>query len=125
MAALFRGEHLKHHLDGKVFRSVSNSENGEVGPETLFYYHQRGALVWAEYRGGSVVQGQLLAQMDGEGCLDMRYHHLNQNGEFMLGQCRSVPSVLPDGRLRFTETWQWLSGNGSAGTSVIEELVAQ
>ena len=29
---------------------------------------------------------------------------------------------LPDGRLRFKESWQWLSGDRSAGTSEIEEV---
>ena len=52
----------------------------------------------------------------------MRYHHLNAAGQFMLGQCLSTPECLPDGRLRFKESWQWLSGDRSAGTSEIEEV---
>lgn len=111
-----------YDLDGRVFRSLSNTDNGEVGAETIFRYSQRGEVVAAVYSGGAIVAGQLLARMLPDGTLDMRYHHLNRDGEFMLGRCRSVPEDLPDGRLRYHESWQWLSGDGSSGSSVIEEV---
>ena len=113
---------MGYDLEGKVFRSVTNTANGEVGTETLFYYHQDGNLVWADYHGGSIVRGHLIAQVLENGLLDMRYHHLNTSGEFALGKCLSTPEVLPDGRLKFKESWQWLSGNMSAGYSEIEEV---
>ena len=109
------------HYDQKVFRSSSNTDNGDVDTETLFYYHQQGDIVWAEYAGGSVVRGSLIAKADSRGVLDMRYHHLNRNGELMTGVCRSVPELLPDGRIRLHESWQWTSGDGSSGQSVVEE----
>ncbi len=40
----------------------------------------------------------------------------------MLGKCISTPEVLPDGRIKFHEKWQWLSGDMSSGHSAIEEL---
>lgn len=113
---------MKYNLDGKIFVSASNTENGDVKVDTLFYYRQKGNIVSAEYRGGSIVRGQLLAQVLDNGQLDMRYHHLNNKGEFMLGKCLSTPEVLPDGRLRFKESWQWLSGDMSSGYSEIEEI---
>lgn len=113
---------MKYNLDGKIFRLVSNTDNGEVGLDTLFHYHQHGSVVSAEYSGGSVVRGQLLATVLANGQLDMRYHHLNKKGEFMLGKCISTPEFLPDGRLKFKECWQWLSGNMSNGYSEIEEV---
>lgn len=108
--------------DNRRFASVSNSANGEVSAATVFEYHQDGALVWATYSGGSIVFGTLLAKVDEQDCLDMRYQHLNTTGELMTGRCHSTPEVLSDGRLRLHEQWQWTSGDGSAGTSVIEEL---
>lgn len=104
------------------FRSVSNAANGEVGAATLFQYQQDGALVWAEYRGGAIVFGTLIAKVDAQGCLDMRYQHLNVDGQLMTGRCHSTPEILPDGRLRLHEQWQWTSGDGSAGSSVVEEI---
>lgn len=110
------------NYDNRRFVSVSNSENGEVSAATVFEYHQDGALVWATYRGGSIIYGTLIAKVDEQDGLDMRYQHLNTAGELMTGRCHSTPEVLPDGRLRLHEQWQWTSGDGSAGTSVIEEL---
>ncbi|RMW97891.1 n-acetylglutamate synthase [Allofranklinella schreckenbergeri] len=111
-----------YDLDGKTFRSVSNTPNGEVDGQTRFHYRQRGEIVTAHYEGGQVRCGQLMARMLPDGRLDMRYHHLNSAGQFMLGQCLSTPERLPDGRLRFHEQWQWLNGDGSSGQSMIEEI---
>lgn len=116
------GANVKYNLEGKVFRSVANTENGEVGGDTLFYYRQKGKLVSADYFGGTIVSGHLLAQILKNGQLDMRYHHLNNKGEFMLGKCLSTPELMADGRLKFKEAWQWLSGDMSSGYSEIEEV---
>ncbi|TVQ21594.1 MAG: n-acetylglutamate synthase [Spirochaetaceae bacterium] len=112
---------MRPNLDGRVFRSVSNTDNGEVGAQTEFQYRQSGDLVTADYSGGSIVEGHLIATMDADGNLDMRYHHLNASGALMVGTCRSRPETLADGRLRYHESWRWLSGDGSEGESVIEE----
>jgi len=111
-----------YSLDGKIFRSIGNSDNGDVDGETRFHYRQSGHLVTATYSGGTVVEGHLIALMLPDGSLDMRYHHVNIRGDLMLGTCRSVPERLPDGRLRLHEEWQWLSGDRSSGRSVIEEV---
>lgn len=108
--------------NNKTFRPISNSSNGEVSDTTRFHYHQEGAIVWAEYAGGSVKRGSLIATVKEDGSLDMRYHHVNVEGEIMTGKCVSVPEVLVDGRLRLRETWQWTSGDGSRGESVLEEV---
>ena len=115
---------MEFNLDGKVFRSISNTDNGDVGAETLFHYRQTADIVTADYDGGSIVVGHLIAKMLPDGRLDMRYHHLNEKGEFMLGTCLSTPDRLPDGRLRFREEWQWLSGDLSSGSSAIEEVAS-
>lgn len=115
---------VNYNLDGKAFRSVSNSGTGEVNAATLFVYRQHGDVVTAEYSGGNIIAGHLIAKVLPNGELDMRYHHLNDRGELMLGTCRSTPMRLPDGRLRFTERWQWLSGDQSSGQSEIEEVLS-
>ena len=104
------------------FVPVSNSANGEVSPEVVFHYIQSGRIVTCGYAGGRIVSGQLIALVDDEGCLDMRYHEVNDRGELMTGWCRSTPEVLPDGRIRLHEEWRWTSGDGSSGSSVLEEV---
>ncbi len=51
------------NYDNKTFRSVSNTDNGEVSGDTVFEYHQDGDLVWAEYSGGEIVRGNLIAKI--------------------------------------------------------------
>jgi uncharacterized damage-inducible protein DinB len=113
---------MQYSLDGAVFRSVSNTANGEVNAATVFHYHQSADVVTATYEGGAIVAGHLVAKVLANGQLDMRYHHLNDRGELMSGKCLSTPEYLPDGRLRFNEEWQWLTGDMSAGRSEIEEV---
>lgn len=108
--------------DNRTFRSISNSETGEVGGDTVFYYHHQGDVVWAEYSGGEIIRGTLIAKVLPDDSLDMRYHHINRKRELMTGVCRSIPELLPDGRIRLQETWQWTSGDLSSGTSVLEEI---
>ncbi len=113
---------MQFNYDGRVFRSVSNSGNGEAGSETHFHYHQQQDVVWAAYGGGKILLGSLLAKVNPDGSLDMRYQHLNQAGEFMTGECHSVPEVLPDGRYRMHENWRWTCGDRSSGESIVEEI---
>lgn len=109
------------NYDGRTFQSVSNTANGEVSGETKFYYHQKGEIVWAEYSGGAILHGQLIARVMPDGSLDMRYQHINSEGELMTGKCISTPEILTDSRIRLHERWQWTSGDFSNGESIIEE----
>jgi len=108
------------NLNNKKFVSIDNTENGEVSGDTVFEYFQEGKIVWADYSGGSIVKGHLVAVMDERGCLDMRYHHINNQNKIMTGICRSKPEILTDGRIRFYEEWQWTTGDTSHGRSIVE-----
>lgn len=110
------------NYNDRRFRSVSNSESGEVSAETVFHYHQNGSVVTADYSGGKIVQGNLIAIVDEDGSLDMRYQHINSDGELMTGICTSTPEIMSDGRIRLHEKWQWTCCNGDSGESVIEEI---
>lgn len=112
----------KFFYDQKQFRPVQNTPNGTVSGETTFYYRQEGNIVMAEYSGGGIRVGHLLALAAPDGSLDMRYHHIDENGTIQTGVCRSIPEWLPDGRIRLYEQWQWTSGDGSSGSSIVEEL---
>ena len=113
---------MDYNLEGKIFASVSNTDNGEVSEDTLFYYHQEGSIVWAEYEGGPIKKGHLIANVIKGAKLEMRYHHINNGGEIMIGKCISTPRLLDDDRIKFQEEWQWLSGDKSSGYSEIIEI---
>ena len=107
----------------KKFRPVSNSENGETSADTIFHYQQTGNILSASYDGGQIIKGQLIGLVDEEGNINMRYQQVNVAGELMTGQCKSTPEILPDGRIRLHEKWQWTSGDLSKGQSIIEEVL--
>ena len=111
------------NYDRRKFRSVKNSESGNVGDETVFHYHQSGNIVRAEYSGGAIVAGHLIANCDEDGVLDMRYQHINVSGELMTSNCVSTPEIFADNRIRLHEKWQWTCGDHSFGESIIEEII--
>ena len=105
----------------KVFRPVANTENGETSAQTSFLYQQTGNILTAEYSGGKILKGHLIGLVDENGNIEMRYHQVNEKGELMTGICHSRPEILANGKIRLHETWQWTSGDGSKGQSIIEE----
>lgn len=106
-------------VDDKIFTAVENSESGEVSEQTVFCYHQKGNVIWAEYSGGSIVKGFLIGTMDEDHNLHFNYQHMNTDGNLRTGSCDSAPA-LENGKLRFNEKWKWTMGE--EGTSVIEEI---
>lgn len=110
------------NYNGKLFRAVSNTENGETSSETLFRYEQDGAILSSTYAGGRIVKGHLIGLVDDAGNIDMRYHQMNDQQELMTGMCRSVPQVLANGKIRLHEYWKWTSGDGSEVRSTLEEV---
>ncbi|MBA3016061.1 MAG: n-acetylglutamate synthase [Proteobacteria bacterium] len=113
---------IKFNLDGKVFRSLSNTENGEVDSGTLFYYQQDNDVISANYHGGLIVKGHLVGKQLKTGQLEFVYHHINLEGKLMLGKCFSTPAITTEGKLKYIEKWQWLSGDKSNGESEIIEV---
>ncbi|QTV79739.1 hypothetical protein [Microbacterium sp. NIBRBAC000506063] len=107
-------------LDGLRFAASAPTEGGEVGPETIFEYHESDAEIWASYAGGDVRRGFLVGTRHGD-TLHFRYSQLSADGETSTGRCTSVIVRGDDGRLTLEETWAWESRPGS-GTSAVHEL---
>jgi hypothetical protein len=107
---------------GKKFRPVSSSENSEVSHETVFEYLQEGSILTCSYSGGSIQKGQLMGIVDEHGNIEMHYHQINSEGEFMTGICHSRPEIMDDGKIRLHESWQWTSGDRTTGQSILEEI---
>ena len=113
---------MKINYNNRKFRPVNQSNNSETSSETVFDYQQKDFILSSHYSGGEIVSGHLIGLVDEEGNIDMRYHQINKKGELMTGQCLSRPEILPDGRIRLYETWQWTSGDKSRGESILEEF---
>ncbi len=110
------------HYEGRLFRPYETGENSDTSSETIFKYHQKGDLLTGTYSGGYVDFGQLIGLVNMAGRIDMRYHHINTDGDLMTGICRSIPEILDNGKIRLHESWQWTSGDRSKGKSILEEL---
>jgi hypothetical protein len=108
-------------LDGRRFAAVENV-GGEVTAATVFEYRQDGELVWARYRGGAVRLGFVVGKRIGDR-LQVRYSHLNMDGETANGRCSTVIQRDPGGLLTLVEEWQWESRPGR-GTSLLREIPA-
>jgi hypothetical protein len=111
------------NYNGRIFVSVENTVNGEVSSQTIFQYKQINHIIQATYRGGDIVQGVLIGTVKEDGCLQFRYNHVNLRNEIRGGECISTPEILPDGRIRLYERWQWLDAENTEGSSIIEEIV--
>jgi len=80
-----------------------------------------GNIITSEYSGGKIIKGHLIGLVDEVGNINIRYHQVNKKGELMTGICTSSPEILPNGKIRLHENWEWTSGDMSKGNSVIEE----
>ena len=107
--------------NGKIFIPKSNTENGEVDEETIFYYFQKDDLFWAEYSGGDVLKGYIIGKVNEYAELDFHYQHLNKDSQVRIGKCHSIPRILENGKIELQEKWQWLNGDMSSGESVVVE----
>lgn len=113
---------MKINYNGKKFKPLSNTDNGEVSLDMVFTYEQEGDILESSYSGGEIVKGHLIGIVGKEGEIDMRYHQVNQSGKIMTGVCQSKPEILENGKIKLHESWQWTSGDRSKGESVLLEL---
>lgn len=106
-------------LDGRVF-GVADSGGGVATTDTTFTYAEHEGVVTATYEGGTIRRGFLVGTRTGDS-LDFRYVQLHADGSTASGHCVTELELLPDGRVRLNETWEWESQPGR-GRSVAEEL---
>ncbi len=109
------------NYNNKIFKPITNTENGETSPETIFVYKQEDNILTSTSSGGKIKTGHLIGLVDSNGKIEMRYHQVNDKNELMTGICISKPEILANGKIRLHESWKWTSGDCSVGNSIIEE----
>jgi hypothetical protein len=105
-------------LDGRVF-AVADSGGGVATTDTTFHYNEDDGVVSATYLGGTIRSGFLIGTRTDDS-LDFRYVQLHTDGSTASGHCVTELELLPDGRIRLNESWEWESRAGS-GQSIAEE----
>jgi len=106
----------------RKFRPIHNDNEGDVDPTSIFHYSQDGNIITGTYSGKHIRHGHLIALVDDEGTIRMRYHHVDDKGDLKTGRCISKPEVLPSGKIKLHEQWQWTCGDEASGTSILIEI---
>jgi hypothetical protein len=113
---------MKINLNNKQFKSLSNSDNGEISGDTTFYYTQNGEIISATYQGGSILQGQIIGKIVEDNHLEFAYQHINKDNEIMTGKCISYPKLNADKKIILMEYWEWTCRDNSKGESTLIEI---
>ncbi|MDX1349183.1 MAG: n-acetylglutamate synthase [Putridiphycobacter sp.] len=106
----------------RKFKPVSNSANGLVSSEMVFHYTQHEEVLSCEYAGQDIKHGQILGIVYPDGSIEFAYQQIDFFGQILTGKCETTPEILPNGKLRLHEKWQWTSGDKSTGESILEEI---
>ncbi|WP_400079076.1 cupin domain-containing protein [Winogradskyella sp. R77965] len=113
-------ENKELNLNGKKFKSVSSTNNGEVSSSTLFKYRQKRNIIWATYEGGEILFGTLSGRIEKDNLI-FTYQHQNKNGDFKTGKCKSIIEIK-DEVLILKEKWEWTCDDYSKGESTLKEI---
>ena len=103
-------------FNNKTFSLVENSENGTVNSETTFSYKQDGNLVTADYYGGNIRYGKIIATLEGN-VLDMLYQCLTADNELKAGKAIANISLTEKNKIKLKLNWEWLGDKKAAGVS--------
>jgi hypothetical protein len=107
----------------KKFKVLSTGTNGDVGTDLIFTYKQYDNIITCNYSSSNIIDGHILGTVNpNNGEINFAYHHINLDGELLSGRCISIPEILPTGKIKLLEKWQWLSGKEGHGESILEEI---
>ena len=95
---------------------MENSKNGKVNAETKFTFSQDGDLVTADYHGGSIRYGKIIAKLKNVK-LQMPYHCMTIDNELKAGKADAKMSLDENGKIKLKLNWEWLEENQGKGTS--------
>ena len=114
---------MKYNFNNKTFALVDNSSEGKVNSDTVFKYKQDGDVVTADYYGGTISYGKIIAVLKDDE-LDMLYQCVTTDNELKAGKAIAKISITDNNRLRLKLNWQWLNKGEEKGTSEYIEVGA-
>lgn len=110
----------KINFDKKAFVLQFNTNNGTSNSETIFHYSQENELVTADFSGGSVQYGKIIALHKGD-YLDIVYQMLTTENELKSGKAIAKIIVNENHKIELHLNWEWLIGSENKGTSMYVE----
>jgi len=109
------------NFDNKKFALIQNSENGQVNTETVFNYKQDNNLVTADYFGGTIKYGKIIAELSDDK-LNMLYQCLTTDNELKAGKALAQISLTENGKIKLALDWEWLNNGNEKGKSEYIEI---
>src|SRR5690606_16105124 len=103
------------------FALIQNSDSGQVNSETVFEYKQEGNLVTADYFGGTIRYGKIIAVLKDDELI-MLYQCLTTDNELKAGKAIAKISVTDIGKMTLNLNWEWLTNGNEKGTSEYIEI---
>ena len=111
----------KFNFNNKRFALIQNSDSGQVNSETVFEYKQEGNLVTADYFGGTIRYGKIIAVLKDDELI-MLYQCLTTDNELKAGKAIAKISVTDIGKMTLYLNWEWLTKGNEKGTSDYIEI---
>ncbi len=106
----------KINFNHKTFSLLANSENGKVNTETIFEYKQDGNIVTADYYGGTIRCGKIIAVLNGTQ-LNMLYQCITTKNELKSGKAIAEISFTENDKIKLKLNWEWLGDHNEKGIS--------
>jgi hypothetical protein len=111
----------KFDFNNKRFALIQNSESGQVNSDTVFEYKQQDNLVTADYYGGTVKYGKIIADLK-ENELNMLYQCLTIDNQLKAGKAIAKISMTDEGKIKLNLNWEWLTNGNENGISEYIEV---
>ena len=111
----------KFDFNNKRFALIQNSDNGQVNTETIFNYKQDDNLVTADYFGGSIKYGKIIAELKDDQ-LNMLYQCFTTDHQLKAGKALAQIELTENGKIKLSLNWQWLTDRNDKGISEYIEI---
>jgi hypothetical protein len=112
---------VKINFNNKKFVLLENSKTGKVNSETLFKFKQSDDVVTADYFGGTIKYGEIIAHFT-EKKLTLLYQCITQENELKAGKAIAEISLTEKDKIKLKLDWQWLTHDQSTGKSEYLEI---
>ncbi|AWK06606.1 hypothetical protein HYN56_21180 [Flavobacterium crocinum] len=111
----------RFNFSNKKFALIQNSDNGQVNTETVFNYNQEENLVTADYFGGTIKYGKIIADLkDSE--LHMLYQCLTTDNQLKAGKAIAQITLTENNKIKLSLDWEWLTNGNEKGKSEYIEI---
>lgn len=111
----------KFDFNNKRFALIQNSDNGAVNTETIFHYKQEDNLVTADYFGGTIKYGKIIAELKDDK-LNMLYQCLTIDNELKAGKAIAQITFTVNNKIKLSLDWEWLTNGNDKGKSEYIEI---